>query len=234
MPDFEDEFQFRRYDWPIIFVVDTSGSMAGLRLTQLNAALQELNFMLETLADQNEVRLSIRLIEFNTTARWRVGNLESGVEHLDVYFSEATGMTNTAEALRLASGVMTRRYIMLPSLKPIIILITDGYSVDPQETIEAIDELKTCALGHRDKILRVAFTIGEEQIPELETYASQVDDKSLVFQVDDLGHIQETDLLRNIITSFCFSYAHDRVSPYDDDEPIIIPDDPDWEDDWEE
>lgn len=107
MPNFIDAFQpisdYRR-NWPIIFVVDTSGSMAGVRLAQLNAALQELNFMLETLANQNEVRLSIRLIEFNTTAYWRVGNLESDAEHLDIHFSDATGMTNTAEALRLVSG----------------------------------------------------------------------------------------------------------------------------------
>lgn len=232
MPDFVNEFQIIRHNWPIVFLVDTSGSMAGERLSQLNVALQELNRMLETLADQNEVRLSIRLIEFNTTARWRVGSLESDVDNLVVSFSDASGMTNTADALRLASGVMSHRYLKMPSLKPIIFLFTDGCSVNPQETIEAINELKLCAVGN--KILRVAFTIGEEQIPELETYASWVDDRPLVFNVDDLGHIQEVSLLKNIITSFCFLYVHDYISPYDDAQMKPISDDGEWEDDWEE
>lgn len=229
------EVGISRYEWPIVFVVDTSGSMVGQRLSQLNIALQEINVMLESLAHQNEVQLSIRLIEFNTTARWLVGNLEFGVDHLDVYFSEAAGVTNTAEALRLARGVMTHRYIMARSLKPIVILITDGCSINLQETTEVIDELKTCPLGRRNKILRVACKIGDESIPELEMFASSADDGSLVFKVDDLGHIQEADLLRTVIASFCFSYVHDHRPPYDDDSQIpVISDDSEWEDDWEE
>ena len=50
MPEFELKKQ-----WPIIFAVDTSGSMAGSRLSQLNEALQELTCMLEIVADQMEV-----------------------------------------------------------------------------------------------------------------------------------------------------------------------------------
>lgn len=220
--------------WPILFVVDTSASMAGERLAQLNVVLQEINGMLETLADQKEVQLSIWFIEFNTSARWLVGNLESGVEHLDVNFSETMGLTNTAEALKLVNSVMTHRYMRGPSIKPIVILITDGYSINPQETAEEIDKLKICALGRHNKILRVAFAIGDEAIPELEMFVSQIDDRSLVFKVDDLGHIQEADLLRTVITSFCFSYIHDHVSPYDDGQIPSISDDSEWEDGWEE
>lgn len=129
MPENLCEVGISRNEWPIVFVVDTSGSMVGQRLSQLNIALQELNSMLESLAYQNEVQLSIRLIEFNTTARRLVGDLEADVEHLDVYFSEAVGLTNTAEALRLTRGVMTYRYLGPHSLKPVVILITDGCSV---------------------------------------------------------------------------------------------------------
>ena len=73
MPEFELKKQ-----WPIIFAVDTSGSMAGSRLSQLNEALQELTCMLEIVADQMEVELSMRLIEFNTEARWLVGGVRIG------------------------------------------------------------------------------------------------------------------------------------------------------------
>lgn len=114
-------------------------------------------------------------------------------------------------------------------LKPIVILITDGYSINPQETAEAIERLKTCALVRRNKILREEYTIGDELIPEL-VFALQVDDRSLVFKVYELGHIQEADLLRKIINFFCFSYAHDHVLPYDDDNQMLsISDDSKWE-----
>lgn len=235
MPDDLFEVGIFRKKWPVVFVVDTSGSMAGQRLAQLNIALPEISDMLESLADQNEVQLSIRLIEFNTTARWRVGSLESGVEHVDIHFTEAMGLTNTSEALKLARSVMTPRYLELPSLKPIIILITGGCSSNPQETAEVIDELKTCPLGRRNKILRVAYTIGDESIPELEMFVSRADDKSLLFKIDNLGHIQEVDFLRQVITSFCFSYVHNHVLPYDDEVQVhSTPNDSEWEDEWEE
>mgnify|MGYP005755501259 CR=1 FL=1 len=229
MPENLCEFEIFRKKWPIVFAVDTSGSMEGQHLTQLNIALQEISDMLESLANQNEVQLSIRLIEYNTTAHWLVGNLEFGMEYLDVYFSDAAGLTNTAEALRLVRDVMSCRYLGHRSLKPLVILITDGYSINPQETAEEIDKLKICTLGRHNKILRVAFAIGDEAIPELEMFASEIDDRSLVFKVDNLGHIQEADLLRVFITSFCFSYVHDHVLPYDDSQIPSISEDFEWE-----
>ena len=227
MPEFELKKQ-----WPIIFAVDTSGSMAGTRLSQLNNALQELTCMLKNVADQMEVKLSIRLIEFNTEARWLVGGLESGVDHLDILFSDASGGTNTADALKLVKNVMTYRYLG-PCLAPIAILITDGYSINPQETAEVIEELKTSAMGRRNKMVRVAFIIGDEIIPEVETFASLADEKPLVFKVNDLGHIPEIEYFRNTLLSQYF--VHDHISPYDDVVQIISDaNEPEWEDIWEE
>lgn len=226
------EFEMIKQQWPIIFAVDTSGSMAGRRLFQLNAALQELTCMLGNVADQMGVQLSIRLIEFNTEARWLVGGLESGVDYLDILFSEASGATNTADALKLVKDVMTYRYLG-PCLAPIVILITDGYSINPQETAEVIEELKTSAMGRRNKMVRVAFIIGDEMIFEVETFASLADNKPLIFKVDDLGHISEIDYFKSFLLNQYFT--HDRISPYDDFEQIPFDDDKsEWEDTWEE
>ena len=72
MPNFYEMFETPKIHWPITFVVDTSGSMAGQRLVQLNSALHELSNILESLAYQGDIQLSIRLIEFNTTmGAWR-------------------------------------------------------------------------------------------------------------------------------------------------------------------
>lgn len=220
MPKYSDELDLR-LELPIIIVVDTSSSMAGPHMVQLNYALQELNRELESLADEKEVRLSIRLIEFNTTARWVIGNTNNSVEHLDVYFSEASGLTNTGEALRLARSVMYRRYLQLARvLKPIVFLFTDGESIGPRETSDAINELKS-AFGRRDIILRIAFEIGNEWIPELEVFASQGEDEPLIFKVDDLGHIQDVDMFRSILFQW-ITFGYPDVVPYDD---AFFPDD---------
>lgn len=50
MPNFYEMFETPKIHWPITFVVDTSGSMAGQRLVQLNSALHELSNILESLA----------------------------------------------------------------------------------------------------------------------------------------------------------------------------------------
>lgn len=158
--------------------------------------------------------------------------VESGVNHLDILFSDASGGTNTADALKLVKDVMTPRYLG-PCLAPIVILITDGYSINPQETAEVIEELKTSAMGRRNKMVRVAFIIGDEIIPEVEIFASLANEKPLVFKVDDLGYIPEIEYFRNTLLDQYF--VHDHISPYDDVMQIISDaDEPEWEDTWEE
>lgn len=235
MPEDLFEDRISRCELPIVFAVDTSGSMAGQRLSQLNIALQEINTILVSLANQSDVRLSIRLIEFNTTARWLVGNVESGVDNLNVYFSEASGLTNTGEALKLAGRVMNRRYLSCRTLRPVVFLITDGVSIDPQATIEAIDDLRN-AFGGRDKILRVGLRIGDELITELKDFASVYGESPAVFDVDDLGHITKVGLLKKILFAhfhFNDGHTHDRVSPYDEPLPPDLSgwDDDGWDDD---
>lgn len=171
MTNFYEMFETPKIHWTITLVVDTSSSMAGQRLVQLNSALHELSNIPESLAYQGDIQLSIRLIEFNTTARWVLGDAEKCEDHLDVYFSEASGLTNTGEALRLARSAMNRTCMSERFLKPILFLVTDGMSIDSQNTFDAIDELK-CAFGSHDILLRVALRIGDEWIPELEAFAS--------------------------------------------------------------
>lgn len=228
MPNFYEMFETPKIHWPITFVVDTSGSMAGQRQVQLNSALHELSNILESLAYQGDIQLSIRLIEFNTTARWVLRDAEKCEDHLDVHFSETSGLTNTGEALRLARSAMNRTCKSERFLKPVLFLVTDGTSIDSQNTFDAIDELK-CAFGSHDILLRVALEIGDEWIPELEAFASQSD---LIFKVDDLGHIKGANLLSGILDAICFKGVHDYVSPNDDRMPSIS-EDSEWEDDWE-
>lgn len=84
----------------------------------------------------------------------------------------------------------------------------------------------------RDKILRIAFRIGDECIPELEVFASKDSENSLIFDVDELGHITGLDLLKDILSIHGLGYTHDIVSPYEEPLSSAFSD---WDDDgWEE
>ena len=57
----------------LIFLVDTSGSMDGEPIYQLNRAMAEVVDVAERAAFENEIDLFMRVIEFNSVARWLFG-----------------------------------------------------------------------------------------------------------------------------------------------------------------
>ncbi len=124
----ENELEFMsKIQLPIVFIVDTSESMAGQRILHLNSVLLELSNLVENITAECEIQLQMRLIEYNTEARWMVGDVEYGVENLALTpFCEALGGTNTVGALKLVRKVMSRRFLPPHSLWPIIFLIIAG------------------------------------------------------------------------------------------------------------
>lgn len=99
-------------------------------MIQLNSAMQELMHLLEQLADETDIQMQFHLIEYSTIPRWGVGSLENAEEHMNIRFSEASEITNIAEVLKLARSVMRHKYILEPTFKPIILLFTDGVSIN--------------------------------------------------------------------------------------------------------
>ena len=63
----------------IIFLLDTSGSMIGPRIDQLNYAMPEALQALKKVAISEEVDAFVRVVEFNSAANWIMGAAEAGV-----------------------------------------------------------------------------------------------------------------------------------------------------------
>lgn len=155
---------------PLIFVLDTSGSMVGEKIGILNNALfntiQSLN-----LHFTNKIQFSIRLnvLEFNTTANWMYSDHLVPVEEYVFSPMKAGGLTCIGNALgELADKLSTEENGFLKSetglFAPIIVFATDG---EPDDVWESSNELLHENGWYKNSI-RVGFGLGPEvHLPSL-------------------------------------------------------------------
>ena len=187
-----------------------------------------------------EIRLVMHVIEFNSHAKWLFGDREDGVSHIDWVPLIAGGSTDTAGAIRLAREVMRREYLGVRNFKPVVILITDGSSNDKQDTLAAIDELKSSLKSSinptKDKIIRIAIGIGDDvDQEELAAFASTGDfEYQGEFHFGD-PYVFNMDSIFSIKQILPLAFWHINFKPIDSD-PIVFPvevqDDEVW--DWED
>ena len=233
----------------IIFLLDTSGSMAGERITQLNCAMQDAMLALKKAAMKAEIDLRIRVIEFNNFAQWIMGAAEEGldIEAAEAAWSDLSAKsagTNTADAILRACEAMHTKYLGTSNYHPIVILVTDGGSNDRMETIAAIDKLKSSLRSASDptkeKIQRIALGVIQANQEELKDFASIGDiehsdgtleeNVPLVFNVDNVAEL--SGLLKSITVSSIIS-----ATGHSDDanqKLLIMPEPLEIDDDWED
>ena len=213
----------------IVFLLDTSGSMTcqgGRRINQLNAAMAIALDELYDVSLKEEINIAIRAIAFNNNASWVMGNAEKGVNVLEARNNwqdlSAGGATNTADAIRLARSAMRSRYLGIDSYCPVVILITDGMSNDPQDTRNAIEELREALSGgdpnKKDKVWR--FAIGVENYDEQELinfatigdtedeFGNLTEDIPMVFSVEEITKCVQT--VRAVTIGSVLSSLHSR------------------------
>jgi uncharacterized protein YegL len=203
-----DEFSAgtTRYQLNLLYLLDTSGSMIDEPINQLNLAMEDAIKVAEEAALEKEVQLLIRVIEFNNDAKWIFGDTKYGVEHIDWVPLSASGGTNTASAIKLAQSVMHREFLGERNFKPIVILISDGLSNDPQSTLEAISELKSSLKSStnvsKDKIIRIAIGVQDANKEELISFASVgtiISENSVETDIPFVFNIDKIDLLKDIL-----------------------------------
>lgn len=173
-----DDFIVPLITLDIVFLVDTSASMEGRKIDELNNFMAEAVKIVEKTAAEMEIRILIRVIEFNSEAKWLFGDANNGVEHIEWHplRASACGDTNTSAAIDLARDIMHRRILGERSLLPVVVLVSDGLGTDVQKTMEAIERLKHSSGGHtklkRDRVRRIAVCVGEANEEELSTFSS--------------------------------------------------------------
>ena len=114
----------------IIFLLDTSGSMSGERINQLNHAMYDALTELSAVAVQAEADAFVRIVEYNSSVDWIVGDAKTGVKAEDAANAwrnlTANGGTDTAGAIRKCLEALHTKYLGERNRKPVVVLVTDG------------------------------------------------------------------------------------------------------------
>jgi len=230
----------------LTLILDTSGSMTGPRIAQLNHAMPDMLRELNKVALKQEVDAYIRVIEFNTQSKWIIGDAENGVKAEDAVNMwsnlNAGGGTDTAAAIKLCLDCLRVRYLGTENYLPVVVLITDGESNDFEDTKAAIELMKKALAGNtgKEKVKRIAVGVQDYNEEELIAFASTgtidygggnvQENVPLVFKVDNVSDL--SNVIKNIAVSSLYS-ATGAGEDVDNVELVIEAGDP-GEDVWAE
>lgn len=218
----------------IFYLLDTSGSMTGSKIDQLNHAMRQVLPLASKLAISSEINLSMRVIEFNTSHSWYIGDAANGVKEATWNDLTASGGTDTAGAIQLVTETLKdTSNLGINPLRPVVILITDGESNNSRETYAAIDNLKNVLKkGEKDKTTRIAIAVDGANMSELEYFATVgtiIDggnkqlNQPFIFQVDDINRLG--GILRAVTESSIVGAQN--MDPEGKQELVVTPPEPD-------
>lgn len=166
---------------PIVLVLDSSGSMEGTGITELNSALQK--FKDEVLGDPLLAnRLEVGIVCFDDDSR-----LERSIDLISTETIMPTitcgGTTNLVSGMKMAMEIIEERKVFYRSnneqyYRPFICLITDGAPTNTVEEIDALD-LEIQQMSDNKKFILLPFGVGDADMAMLAKLAAQTEDQRL-------------------------------------------------------
>lgn len=185
MPDQSKLTSAPRRTLPVFYVLDTSGSMIGAPIEQLNRAMEETLDAVKQVAEHNgDAQVKIGVLEFNTQPRWMQPAGPEDVEDFIWNKLDAEGLTYMGEALHELNDKLSKDAFLATStggLYPIIIFMTDGFANDEWE--KQLEIIKQNPYFRRG--IRIGFAIGDNA--DVEMIARVVGDSEAVLKTLDLG-----------------------------------------------
>ncbi len=143
----------------IFFLIDTSGSMKGTKMGELNTVMEELIPEIRRVGEA-DTEVKIAVLTFSTDVKWMYSE-PINIEEFEWARLTAQGVTSMGAAFKELSLRMSRNsFLNSPSLSfaPVIFLMTDGYPSDDYK-----EGLKTLASNSWYKFgLKAALGIGNE------------------------------------------------------------------------
>lgn len=152
---------------PIFILADTSGSMRGEKINELNLALRE---MLNALNAADDIRGKFQLCVISFGKETEVLQPLADIEGLEIPELTAAGKTPMGQAFELVKGLIEdRETVSSRAYTPTIVLISDGIPTDCSEEMYRRknyfdwEPLKELHQGERSsKCQRLALGIGED------------------------------------------------------------------------
>ncbi len=175
---------------PLIFMVDTSGSMGGAKIAALNTAVREsLNEVGEISKNNSDAQIKVGALEFSSDAQWMYPQLEDS-ESFKWQDLQAGGLTSFGAAINELNNKLSQSHGFMsePSgmRAPAIILLSDGEPTD--EYKHALEKIKG---NNWFKIaVKVAIAIGDDANKDiLAEFTGNIEAVITVHNIDQLKKI---------------------------------------------
>lgn len=200
----------------IFFVIDTSASMRGKKIGELNTVMEELIPEIRKVGEA-DTDVKVAVLTFSTDVKWMYSAPVS-IEDFEWSRLNASGVTSMGAAFEELSARMSRNsFLSSPSLSfaPVIFLMTDGYPSDDYKKglrelysnswykfglkaalgigNEANDDMLAEFTGSKDTVVH-AYTGSQlaQMIKIVAVTASQIGSKSMTLS-DDSGRELNAD-----------------------------------------
>ncbi len=183
MPSSIETEKIARKLLPIIYVIDTSGSMEGDRISSVNEAMYEtMDLLKEISADNPTAELKIGVLQFSSNANW----VTNGLIFVEDYFwndLKAGGLTTLGAALEELNKKLSRKEFLVSDVgfkAPVIIFMSDGYPTDDYD--KALKKIESANKWYK---IATKISIGVGDDFDRDALARIAGNKEAVIQVKD-------------------------------------------------
>lgn len=139
----DEAVEIPRKTMVMFFLVDTSGSMSGSSIGQVNDAMREVLPDLKDISDNNaDAKIKIAVLSFSSGTEWLTPQPEE-LENYKWTNLEAGGVTDLGDACKELDSKLNRQAFLQDAVgnyAPVVILISDGAPTDDFES--GINQLK--------------------------------------------------------------------------------------------
>lgn len=142
MSDFLNNEEIPRKMMVLFFLIDTSGSMEGTKIGEVNSAIEEILPELADVSDSNpDAEVKLAILSFNSEVRWITP--ETGPVDPAVYVwrdLDAVGLTRMGAAFEeLESKLHADKFMKsaTSSYAPVIFLMSDGVPTETDEQFQS-------------------------------------------------------------------------------------------------
>lgn len=201
----------------VFFVIDTSGSMAGTAIAQVNMGIQDTIETLKEQAHNADAQLKLAVLEFNSGAHWLNPAGPQDVEDFMLANPlQAGGLTDMGAALtELDSKLSRSAYLdsITGNYLPLIIFLSDGQPTD--NYMKALEKIRNNKWFTRAR--KIAFAVGDA--PDITMLANVTGSVESVIKMEDLSQLANLITFASVTASMVQSKS--RVDTSDDTKELI-------------
>ena len=224
MPIIENGTKTARKILPIIYVIDTSGSMAGTRIAAVNQAMTETIEVLKDVSAKNPTaEIKIGVLQFASGASW-VTNKDELVFMDDFFWNDLTagGITDLGAALNELHKSLSRSALLKSDVGfkvPVLIFMSDGGPTDDyRSALKKISDNNKWFTASTKICLAIDADSDVEVLQEIAGCGDKAKGSESVIQVSDMETLKK--LIRVVSVTASMIGAKSRTDSDNTEETV--------------